>query len=205
MTTANFTFLLDYDPQQANEELQEYALSELEEWHDNYADSNNWYHPGFIIKPDDTYIHLECPTLYTESAEWESFDSVLKFALQCVAQDMELFGTSSWSWLDGSPKAAEDRERLENLSFGDLRAAIDKEVPKRLADAYTAIVGEPSTPDNGYQRRHLAVAYELLRGAGAPPFAVQGSPYEYRAFDLRKHNDLLCKEESALMIVSMHT
>ena len=136
-----------------------------------------------------------------ESERWE-YARLL--ALQCAANDFELEGRPSFSLDDKSP----DPDYFSN--FDALLAKVLELVPAKLSELWGkgALLHktEEGERDNWmirYRREKMSRHYSLLSRAveyGHAPFADEGTPYDYRCFDLTRDEG-----GNAILFVDIHT
>jgi len=201
MSHANYCFLFDYDHGEESEEaIREYATSQFELYAEHHCDENNWYHLGGIITGDDRAILCEWKDW---PDEWKTFDQVQRFALGCVATDMEVMGASPYGWLQGN-----ERQKLDDLSFLDLlKVTLEDDVPKRIIEKYQEHSKTRDMDDyKSWKRRKLVTQYEYLVQSDVKPFSGNWlPPYDYRCFDIRDGRGVpLDKSRNGILIVDIH-
>lgn len=214
---ATYTFILDNDegaPDPADAESRREVFGSLKAefdgaYGDDVCDENNWYTVYGAVLPDGTLLgEDDFVRRWTESHPDPStrFEAARRFALGCVALDMELFGGTRIA-LPGMERTEEDR-RIDALSTDELTEAIYREGPAALAKAYGEF--KPSVRGEfdmaAYKRAKLADQLEKFDAAEFKPFASHGTPYEYRAFDIRTEGrGLEPVGEEAILFVDIHT
>lgn len=213
---AKYSFLLTLDDKDADQkDLLEDAIGQFEHWASSHCDDNNWSQPLVLITKKGQILQAceggdwrgrdEVYADVVERAGDKPFDWAMRFALNCVVNELRCFDIP-WMSL-GEPKEDEkkEQERLDSLSFEKLVEEIHHNCTKQLALAYRDLHnGKPAKDTlDDWKRRTLARSYEIFRGADRKPFSDNGTPYEYRAFDLTKYQG--SDEDEAILIVDIHT
>jgi hypothetical protein len=201
---ALFSFLIHLDKKCKSKEDVEAAVgAEFSAYYDDHCDENNWRTLRSVAMKTGSGVwfgkHEPDPSLL----QWET---ARKFALDCIAADMRMFDITPYG-LPGArlPNPDPAFAQLRTLSFDELVTQIHGQVPVRLSQAYTQIIGTKVDPDkwdaNEFHRRELAQQYELFRRSDHPPFAIElESPYRYRAYDLT-HGET----PNAILVADIHT
>lgn len=130
------------------------------------------------------------------------------FALRCVAVEMNLKGYVSN--LIG-PTDSEASRWLDKASPTEVVSAICEEVPRRLSEGFTEMVGkEPEGWDMEKYRlfelsRHYMYFYSAMENKNVPfveSSSYGATPYTYRAFDLCWDSG---KEGNVILLTDIHT
>jgi hypothetical protein len=214
MTHATYAFLIPIDDPDADDEtLAKEAERLFEHRFDDRLNENNWNHQECLVLCNGRVVNInpEDDALFRE-AEQLPQDKRYKWArltaLRCVANQLEL---------GGRPSLVVDPTELKPMEaywddFDSLMSQIMLEIPPRLAALWAKGPMLPPTdgPDGswferycrGVWGRHMELLLQSLQ-FHEPPFTGEGSPYEYRAFDLSwgSHN----KEHDAILFVDIHT
>ena len=207
---ATYSFLLSIDNDAAD--IPAAADGAFDSLFNNQLDDNNWYQPEALILKDgrafqmcekDDWRGRGClldetisPILPADRWQW-----AMHFALSCVAIDLHLFGTSGIALGEQDSGA----KKIDGSSWDDLVAAIEDELPRRLSNAYSEIVGKKKLDAfdlKEYERAKDAVRFEAFRNSERKPFTDNGhlTPYNYRCFDLTNG-----EEPNAVLLVDIHT
>lgn len=208
-----YSFALHYQElsKLSDDELRLAAETDLESYMEKHSDENNWFVCFRVIAVDGRCLRF--PEMGQKTPPTEdspmTFEQARRMALDCIAIDMKLCGASSYGIAELFGGKDPGKEKIEQMSFGDVLAAIDAEVPKLLAEAYQKIVGKPKSVGGGpdvfmdeYSRQSLVRQFELLRSANYPPFVSNlQTPYDFRAYDLTNGSG----EPNAILQVDIHT
>jgi len=193
-------------------------LSDVSDTFESYArdhcDENNWYTLLTIVTKDNRALYYSDaeregfgPGEETDEQKAKRWDRAVRSALDCVAIDMRLFDIQPYD-LGGEPDVG--LVKLDELGYDELIQRIHRDVPKRLSEAYAALLNPPDLVNktavdrmlDNWQRRMLAKHYEMFRECPRiVPFTdTIDTPYDYRAYDLT------CGyEPNAILTVDIHT
>lgn len=225
---ATYSFLIDVpedllEEAHTDESCEEQLRNELmgffdDRYAERHCDENNWYQHSCAILQNGHVIQM-CPEgdyrgrdEFAKHVEknWgepgERFNRAMKFAVECVAMDLGLFGSNSFS-LPGMEQTTPDK-MIAAMSYGDLVEAIFEHLPKELARRYAAYkrLDDPNGFDmDDYTRTKMARSFELFHSATVPPFAGVGSPYDFRAFDLRWDVGGSDTDGCVILLTDIHT
>lgn len=200
------------------EEIREFADNLFLEWWKENCDENNYFYHLQITLKDNRVIpfeNFERPDNADTSVDW---DKARRYALECIAADMRLWGMSEinipapkGSALDLADKAA--IKKMGDLSYQELHQALMTEPLKEIIEQFQKLQADPgiSNPKEwsieDHRRRNLVKAYEALRRCprirGFTEQLWHLSPSDYRAFDLCDLQGT--KEPNAILIVDIHT
>ena len=213
---ANYLFTLDLDKAVLSEATPEEIVGDaaglIEERYLSRWCESFWWRPVALVLADGRLFDASPEEKLNEPrkafAWWrekkEPWEAALNLAAICVAVDMELFGATSYTFV---PSPA--RERIEAMAAEELRQAILKEIPGRLAEAYTRLArGDIDENLVNLRREGLARQFELFAGAQENPEETLGifspsrpSPYEhYRAISLTRGT-----ATNAILVVDIET
>lgn len=214
---ATYTFILNNDdphddltdPEAAKGQFESLVSSFDGAYGDEICDSNNWYTAYGAVLRDGTLLGTD-----DFVASWaekfpdasKRFEAAVRLAAGCVAVDMDLFGGTRIA-LPGMEKTEEDR-KIDALSTEQLVDAIYEAAPAKLAAAYGSFTREAKDrfDMDGYKRSRLAEQFEKFHDAGLKPFSAHGTPYEYRAFDIRSEGQgEEPADEDVILFVDIHT
>ena len=211
MAHATYLFLIDKHPSDLREEDAEELFSDLKSDFDvlygyDRCDENNWYTVYGAVTKDGRFLGTdEFVESWTKSYPdpERRFEALLRFAVSCMAYEMEICGVDKFAL----PGDSDKETPLDKMSRADLIEAIYEEVPKALAKAYAQFTrdAKDSFDMAGYRRARLAQMFERFHYATIKPFATEGSPYEYRCFDLREDSDAGFDANSVILLVDIHT
>jgi hypothetical protein len=213
---ATYTFIIDNDdphddltdPESAKGQFDSLKGAFDGQFGDERCDSNNWYTVYGAVLRDGTLLgDPEFVKSWTEKHPdaSERFEAAVRFAVGCVAVDMDLFGGTTIA-LPGQERTDADR-KPDALSTDEVTEAIYDLVPAALAKAYTEFKrGDESFDHEGYKRSRLSATFETFNDADLKPFSSSGTPYEYRCFDIRNegHGEEP-GDEDAILFVDIHT
>jgi hypothetical protein len=194
------------------------AKSQLNNWANRRCDENNWYKEEVLITRKGDIIQM------CEDGDWRGreevghyvkanagsapFEWARRFTLNCVCTDLDVFDLPRFSIIPPTNEQEAMRKKLDEMSFGDLIQYIDETVPKKLSRIY-AEMKRDNPPDDwlaDYKRRRMVDTFERYYSTHTKPFSCDGTPYEYRAFDLTGGDDLNeIGDSAAIMIVDIHT
>lgn len=216
---ATYTFILDNDdehddltdPESAKEQFQSLASSFDGQYGDEICDENNWHTVfGAVLKDGTLLGNPEFIARWTEDHPdpGTRFDAAVRFSAGCVAVNMDLFGGTRIA-IPGMEKTDEDRE-LDAMTTEQVVEGIYERAPRKLSEAYANFtrltpVGQGFDMD-GYKRAQLAQQFEKFHDAGFKPFTDYGTPYEYRAFDIRNEGKgEEPSDDDVILFVDIHT
>jgi hypothetical protein len=200
MTHATYAFLIPIDdPDADHETLTKEAERLFEDRFDDRLNENNGNHQECLVLRNGRIVNLQPDRdeLFREAEQLpqdERYKWARLTALQCVAAQYELC------------------TQTRQDDFDSLMSQIMSEVPPRLAALWAKGPMLPPTngPDGNYLDRNYRSVWGrqmelLLRSIEfhKPPFSSDGSPYEYRAFDLSRGSD--SKDHNAILFVNIHT
>jgi hypothetical protein len=226
---ATYGFLVSLDelrhnlPEDAKpKDLLEAAVGEMELWADKQCDENNWFRDLALVTATGEVISsledMEGGTflgdVIHEKKGREIFDVAYRFALGCVANDLELYDVCPIN----VGQEDKNRDKVDELGTDALIAEIQKQIPARLSKMYAdfqpVVVkdGERGEFDReGYKREKITRAFEWFVNSlnnGAPGFSDQGTPYEFRNFDIRGDRrgcPMTDDQELAILFMDIHT
>lgn len=216
---ASYLFALDLDQSVLSEGTPEEIFGDaagmIEERYLSHWCESFWWRPVALVIVDGRLFNAspgENLDNLNESGKafawWQEkedpWQEALNLAARCVAVDMELFGATSYTFI---PSPA--RERIEAMAAEELREAILKEIPVRLAEAYTRLArGDVDENLVNLRREGLARQFEYFAAAQENPEETLGffspsrpGPYEhYRAISLTRG-----KAPNAILVVDIET
>jgi hypothetical protein len=202
MTHPTYAFLIPIDDPDADDEtLAKEAERLFEDRFDERLDENNGNHQECLVLRNGRIVNLQPDRdEFFREAEQVRQEERYKWArltaLQCVADQYQLLTPREAYWDD----------------FDSLMSQIMSEVPSRLAALWAKGPMVPPTngPDDNYLDRNYRGVWGrqmelLLRSIEAqkPPFSGDGTPYEYRAFDLSPGSQN--SDHDAILFVGIHT
>jgi hypothetical protein len=219
-----FSFLIDLEAELLEDNDHDELKSTVEDLFDSRfgndrCDENNWYQHEALILPNGDVVQM-CPEgdfrgreemAKHIKAKWgtgtEVWDRAMTFAARCIAMDMGLLGSNSFS-LPGMEQTTPD-QLINSMGYNQLIDAIYEHIPKELARRYSKY----KRPESGakfdfedYQRTKLARAFEAFHSGDVPPFATDSvSPYDYRAFDLRWDVGGTDTDGCVVLLTDIHT
>lgn len=202
---ATYSFLLDLPVDDKSTDLARAAMSRFVTDYASFCGENNWYQEIALVtksgrayqlnKKDDWRGRGEFFSMIEKVKKKDRWGWAWKFALKCVAEDMDLFDCSSFplaSHANGRCK------KIDEMSFDALLRAVWEWVPAELSKAYANFCRQ--NPKGNYHRSTRANTFEILAECVVPPFAYPCSPEEYRAFALCDK-----KDGNAILFVDIHT
>jgi hypothetical protein len=221
---ATFSFLIDLEASLLENNDHDEIKSEVVDlfesrFGNDRCDENNWYQHEALILPTGDVIQM-CPegdfrgrdefAAHVENSWGESssrFDRAMKFAVECVAMDLGLFGAHSFS-LPGMEESTPSK-MISAMSYGEIVEAIFEHIPKDLARRY-AEYKRPEDPPafdmDDYARTKMARGFEGFHSADVPPFTTDSmTPYDYRAFDLRWDVGGTDTDGCVILLTDIHT
>lgn len=208
---ASYVFIIDeIDTDKKDKELFKDIDEAFEARYGNdHCDENNWYHVYGAVTRGGRILGT---SEFVERWEKEHpdvskrLDAALRFAMTCVAVEMELFGVSSFSLFE--PPSKKDK-LINKMSRAELIEAIYTEISSILTKAYAGFKRDPedSLDSEGYKRSTTARNFEMFHSAPLKPFTVGGTPYEYRCFDIRGNGRWSPEvgENDIIVMVDIHT
>jgi hypothetical protein len=217
MSHATYCFLINIsDPEATDQEIASDVVDTIAMWAERHCDENNWYQEEAVVlaNPDPARAgrvvgFAPVPGYRNEMGarislipQQDRWEWARLLSLQCVASNFELGGRSSYSFLDDKPE-----ESFWN-NFDDLKKQILDEMPPRLAALWArgALENDDNNRQNfldAHHRNKWSREMGLFLGSirwGTVPFATDGTPYDYRAFDLTNGH-----EGTAIVFVDIHT
>jgi hypothetical protein len=202
MTHATYAFLIPIDDPDADDEtLAKKAERLFEDRFDDRLNENNGYEEECLVLRNGRLVNLQPDRdeLFGEAEQLpqeERYKWARLTALQCVADQYQL--------LEPTGSCGDD--------FDSLMSQIMSEVPPRLAALWAKGPMVPPTGDhdgNWFERccrgvwgRQMELLLVSLQ-SHKPPFARDGCPSEYRAFDLSRGSDN--KDHDAILFVQIRT
>lgn len=165
-------------------------------------DENNWWTAQAVVCEDGASAissEIENPDY-----PLEDFQTLRRIATQAVITDLSSHLHGVW---DVNPLAfgarGADETRMDQMTLAELLTEVGRKVPPALSEMYArmSVDGGAHGDLQGYQRRRAVEIFERLLGCDTPPFASDGTPYEYRAFDLTWGED----GRKAIFLVDIHT
>lgn len=205
-------------PETTDKELVQSAVERFEHWADKRCDENNWSQPMALVTSKGE-IFSTCPE--DEFAEdfakdkdgkvlagKELWEHATRFALSCLAFDLELYDACPLSI--GQEDAGQ--KKIDDLDIPGLISEIKKQIPARLSQQYATY--KPAETDRfdmaSYKRQKTARQFEFfnISLAAVPGFSDEGNPYEFRNFDIRNDSrgcSATDEQELAILFVNIHT
>lgn len=201
MSHAVYSFYLHVNPEAPDKEIKDEIRDAFEVFQDR-LDENNWFTLLSAVTQDNREFFFETTDWHIPGPNvWERGR---RFAIGTVALDMGV---------------GPDDESLEDeRNFDELKEAIMRVVPKRLSEMYARGALWPDVdPDPDVNRDQFITRYE--RGKWAQqferflmslsyyecPFAGDGTPYDYRCFDLSGGAPAEEGLIPAILFVDIHT
>lgn len=187
------------------------AVSAYEEWAKECCDENNWWTMLYAVNSDGERRVL------TEEGDWRGRDkyaaaeiskgptveTLWKKAWKACAWEVELFEEWEWDEADKIPLERWPAFFLTTL-LEKIREMYDELLPN-------LICGEESDLWKHYLRRRRTRYFERiffdlhLYHDGNPPFVKEGTPYDFRAFDLTPYVEEEDDEAVTILVVDIHT
>lgn len=213
---ASYLFTLDLDQTVLSEATPEEIVGDaaglVEERYLSRWSESFWWRPVALVIVDGRLFNASPGDNLNGSGKafawWrgkkDPWQEALNLAGRCVAVDLELFGATSYTFI-----ASPARERIDAMAAEELRLAILKEIPVRLAEAYTRLSrGDVDENLVNLRREGLARQFEYFAGAQENLEETLGifspsrpSPYEhYRAISLTRGN-----APNAILVVDIET
>ena len=144
MSHANSCFLmaLDSDAFLGDEDERRELISE--EFSDKFGsrlDENNYFHHVAVFFKDGTYLiwPKSEPGSFADIPSEIRYQSVRRYALQCVSVDFKLFGAMTWTFGD---HGNEGNQKIDELSCDELLTEIYRQVPASISQQYASIQGK---------------------------------------------------------------
>ncbi len=215
---AAYSFLVTVDPKASAAGLREAAISRFEYYIASFGDENNGWEPMALILRDGRVLNLAEEDDWRERDEWaknfldehpngaERYDAAIRFALGCVVGDLLDFPNIGIG--PESDDAKNEKARREGMTDDELVAHTRKAAATMLMESFAQLAKDEKDPDSlgSYRRRKLATMLDHLSECAVTPFSTCiGSPYDYRAFDLRADPTEAPGENCAILVVDIHT
>ena len=185
---AIYSFLMELPIRAGAKELKEQATSQFETQYVPLCDENNWYQETALVTKTGRVIQLCGKGDWRGRDSWygvirkiepeKRWDWAWKFALDCVAVEMEVFDAPSIGIL---PDSKGGHKKIEEMSFDDLLKAIQDWIPKTLSRAYAEVKPGKKDKDRFPDRLYAAEACFGLRD----PERVPETPVRLAAQPLR--------------------
>ena len=202
---SNFFFLIATPEPMQGPQLWDYSRQVFMERFDDRCDDNNYYAQMMVAGNNGVEYAPDGGTL-------PDYNQLLANAHRSVVMDASLYGSKN-GLLDINPFSfggpGKDQHAFELMSDAQLNQYMRVNVPKALAKGYAAAANcDPAEPSvrfdlQGWRRRRLSGLFERYAGADNCPFAADGTPYDYPAFDLTWGESL--EGGAAILLTDIHT
>jgi hypothetical protein len=119
------------------DERREFISDEFSDRFGGRLDENNYFHHLAVFFKDGSYLMWPKsePGSFADLPNEIRYQSVCRYALQCVSVDFKLFGAMRWTFGDSGNAG---NEKIDGLTFDDLLSEIYNQVPASLSEQYSS-------------------------------------------------------------------